>query len=242
MDPAKVLAIQDWPEPRNVRDIQSFLGFANFYHRFIHSYAELTTPLTNLCKKNTPWLFGTTEQETFQALKVAFTSAPVLCHWTLDLPMMVETDALDFAIAGILSVTTPNNEIHLVTFFSHLLQSVEHNYDTHNKELLAIFKAFKSWRHFLEGAAATIDTVMDHKNLEYFTTSKKLTCHQARWSEFLSQFNLRIRFQPGRLGSKPDALTCRWDVYTHNEADTATPPNVRPVFAAEQLTPLTIQT
>src|SRR5258708_3850908 len=154
-------------------------------------------------------------------LKAAFASAPVLCHWTLDLPMMVEMDASDFAIVGILSVTTPDNEIHPVAFFSHLLQSVECNYNTHDKELLAIFKAFKSWRHFLEGVAATIDTVMDHKNLEYFTT-KKLTHCQARWSEFLLQFNLRIHFQPGRLGSKPDALTCRWDVYTDNEADGAT--------------------
>jgi len=108
--------------------------------------------------------------------------------------MTVEMDASDFAIVGILSVTTPNNKICPVAFFSCLLQSVECNYNTHDKELLAIFKAFKSWRHFLEGAAITINTVTDHKNLEYFTTSKKLTCHQARWSEFLSQFNLRIHF------------------------------------------------
>src|SRR5258708_28335612 len=176
-------------------------------------------PLTNLCKKNTPWLFGATERETFQVLKAAFTSAPVLCHWTPDLPMTVEMDASDFAIVGILSVTTPDNEICPVAFFSHLLQSTERNYHTHNKELLAIFEAFKSWRHFLEGVATTIDTVMDHKNLEYFNTSKKLTHWQARWSEFLLQFNLRIHFRPGRLGSKPDALTCRWDVYTDDEAD-----------------------
>src|SRR5258708_23163926 len=108
--------------------------------------------------------------------------------------MTVEMEASDFAIVGILLVTTPNNEIPLVTFFSCSLQSVECNYNTHDKELLAIFEAFKSWRHFLEGVATTIDTVMDHKNLEYFTTSKKLTSHQARWSEFLSQFNLRIHF------------------------------------------------
>src|SRR5258707_9426737 len=108
--------------------------------------------------------------------------------------MTVEMDASDFAIVGILSVTTPNNKICPVAFFSCLLQSAECNYNTHDKELLAIFKAFKSWRHFLEGVATTIDTVTDHKNLEYFTTSKKLTHHQARWSEFLSQFNLRICF------------------------------------------------
>ena len=174
-------------------------------------------------------------------LKTAFTLAPVLCHWTLDLPMMVEMDASDFAIVGILPITTPNNKIHLVAFFSCSLQSAECNYDTHDKELLAIFEAFKSWRHFLEGTATTIDMVTDHKNLEYFTTSKKLIRQQARWSEFLLQFNLRIWFQPGRLGSKPDALTHRWDVYTDNGADGTTPLNVQPVFAAE-LTPPAIPT
>src|SRR5260221_1744173 len=99
--------------------------------------------------------------------------------------MTVEMDTSDFTIVGILSVTTPDNEICPVAFFSWLLQSTEHNYNTQDKELLAIFEAFKSWRHFLEGAATTINTVTDHKNLEYFTTTKKLTHQQARWSEFL---------------------------------------------------------
>ncbi len=77
-----------------------------------------------------------------------------------------------------------------------MLQSTEQNYNTHNKELLEIFKAFtfKGWRHFLEGTATTIDAVTDHKNLEYFTTTKKLTCQQARWSEFLSLNYLKIHF------------------------------------------------
>ena len=91
---------------------------------------------------------------------------------------------------------------------------MEKNYDTHNKELLAMFEVFKNWHHFLEGSGEVIDTVTDHKNLEYFTTSKKLSCWQARWAEFLAQFNMRVRFRPGRLGSKLDALTHRWDLYT----------------------------
>ena len=83
----------------------------------------------------------------------------------------------------------------------------------HDKELLTIFKAFKTWRHYLEGSASPVDVVTNHKNLEYFSTSKVLTRRQARWSEYLCQFNLVIRFQPGKLGAKPDALTRRWDVY-----------------------------
>src|SRR5258708_37427739 len=108
--------------------------------------------------------------------------------------MTVETDVSNCTIAGILSVTTEDGKIRPVAFYSRTLQSAEQNYDMHNKELLAIFEAFKSWQHFLEGSAAAINTVMDYKNLEYFTSTKKLTRQQARWSEFLSQFNLRICF------------------------------------------------
>ena len=112
------------------------------------------------------------------------------------------------------------------------------NYDTHDKELLAIFEAFKTWRHYLEGSASPVDVVTNHKNLEYFSTFKVLTHQQARWSEYLCQFNLVIHFQPGKLGAKPDALTRRWDVYP-KEGDKGftrvNPQNFQPVFTAEQL-------
>src|SRR5260370_27999513 len=113
-----------------------------------------------------------------------------------------------------------------------MLQSAKWNYDTHDKELLVIYEAFKTWHHYLEGSAKTIDTVMDHKNLEYFTTTKKLTRRQARWSEFLSQFNLSIHFRPGRLGAKPDALTQRPDIYSESAA---TDCNRQPVLTPQQL-------
>src|SRR5258705_418946 len=111
MDPTKVSTIQDWPEPQKVRDVQAFLGFANFYWRFIHTYSEMTHPLNHLCKKAIPWHFGTEEGKAFRDLKEAFRSAPVLAHWAPNLPMTVETDASDGAIAGILSVTTEDGDI-----------------------------------------------------------------------------------------------------------------------------------
>ena len=125
----------------------------------------------------------------------------------------METNASDYALAAILSITTKDNEIYPIAFHSRTFSTPELNYNVHDKELLAIFEAFKIWRHYLEGSASPIDIVMDHKNLEYFSTTKVLTRRQARWSEYLSQFNLVIRFRPGRLGTKPDALTRRWDVY-----------------------------
>src|SRR5258708_20950632 len=105
----------------------------------------MTLPLNHLCKKSTNWHFGMEEAKAFQNLKKAFESALVLAHWALDLPMMVEMDASDCAIVGILSVTTEDGEIQPVAFYSHTLQSTEQNYDMHNKDLLAIFEVFKSW-------------------------------------------------------------------------------------------------
>src|SRR5258708_10906711 len=117
-DPTKVSMIQDGPEPQKVQDVQAFLGFANFYQRFIHNYLEITLPLNHLCKKSTTWHFGMEEAKAFQNLKKAFGSAPVLAHWAPDLPMTVETDASNCAIVGILSVTTEDGEIRPVAFYS----------------------------------------------------------------------------------------------------------------------------
>jgi len=119
-------------------------------------------------------------------------------HSDSDAQLVVETDASDYALAAILSIMTKDNEIHPVVFHSRTFSAPELNYDIHDKELLVIFKAFKIWRHYLEGSASPIDVVTDHKNLEYFSTTKILTRRQARWLEYLSQFNLVIRFCPGR--------------------------------------------
>ena len=119
----------------------------------------------------------------------------------------METDALDYALAAMLSIYNKENEVHPVAFHSHTFTVVELNYDTYDKELLAIFEAVKIWQHYLEGPAYSINVVTDHKNLEYFSTTKVLIQRQAWWSKYLSQFNLVIRFYPSCLGTKPDALT-----------------------------------
>ncbi|KAL7281329.1 hypothetical protein ACG7TL_004638 [Trametes sanguinea] len=233
MSESKVKAILDWPEPRKVHDIQAFLGFANFYRRFIPNYSEIVLPLTRLTRKSVLWDFNEDCRNAFNTLKKAFTTAPVLHHWEPDRPLTVETDASDYTIAGILSITSDSGELHPVAFHSRTLSGAELNDDTHDKELLAIFKCFKTWRHYLEGSATPIDVVTDHKNLEYFATTKILTRRQARWSEFLSQFNFVIRFRPGKLGAKPDALTRRWDVYPKeggSDYSVVNPHNYRPIF------------
>ena len=238
MSPDKIQTISDWPEPRKVKDIQSFLGFANFYRQFIFNYSDIVVPLTRLTRKDAPWNFSKECRHSFNALKHAFTTVPILTHFIPDTPITVETDTSDYAVTSILSITCADSELRPVAFYSWTLTAPELNYDTHDKELLAIFEAFKSWHHYLEGSASPIDVVTNHKNLEYFSTSKVLTRWQARWSEFLSQFNLVIHFRPGKLGAKPDALTRRWDVYP-KEGDSGyarvNPQNFRLVFTQEQL-------
>jgi len=150
----------------------------------------------------------------------------------------METDASDYTVAGILSITCADGEICPVAYYSQTLTAPELNYNTHDKELLAIFEAFQNWCHYLEGSTSRIDVVMDHKNIKYFSTSKVLSHWQAWWFEFLSQFNLVIRFCPRKLGAKLDALTRQWDVYP-KEGDSGyarvNPQNLRPVFTQAQL-------
>ena len=203
----KVTVICDWPKPHKVKDIQSFLGFTNFYCRFIFNYSNIMVPLSWLTQKDAPWNFSKDCRHCFNQLKEAFTTAPILTHYQPGALITIETDTLDYAIASILSITCSDGEIQLVAFYSHTLTAPELNYDTHDKELLTIFKAFKTWQHYLEGSASPVDVVTNHKNLEYFSTSKVLTRRQARWSEYLCQFNLVIHFRPSKLGAKPDALT-----------------------------------
>ena len=132
----------------------------------------------------------------------------------------------------------PDGTVHPIAFHSRTLTATELNYDTHDKELLAIYEAFRTWRHYLEGSSTPIDVITDHKNLEYFSTTKLLTRRQARWSEYLNAFNLVIRFRPGKLGAKPDALTRRWDVYLKEGGSgyaSVNPHNFKPIFSSEHL-------
>jgi len=150
----------------------------------------------------------------------------------------METDASDYALATILSIVNKDNEVHPVAFHSHTFTTAELNYNIHNKKLFAIFEAFKIWQHYLEGLAYSIDIVTNHKNLEYFSTTKILIQRQVQWSEYLSQFNLVIRFYSGCLGTKLDTLTRQWDIYPKGENTsyaTVNPYNFKPIFTQEQL-------
>ena len=142
MDQVKVKVIQDWPEPQKVRDVQSFLSFANFYRCFVFNYSDIIVPLTRLTHKGITFQFTDKAHLAFTVLKEAFTTVPILTHWIPDHPIVIETDASDYALAAILSIVTEDDQLHPVTFHSHSFSASELNYDVHDKELFTIYEVF----------------------------------------------------------------------------------------------------
>ncbi|KAF8748833.1 hypothetical protein RHS01_10525 [Rhizoctonia solani] len=150
LDKLKIQAVQEWPTPTKVKEVQSFLGFANFLRRFVANFSHIARPLHNLVKKDTAWQWSTKEQEAFQKLKDAITNAPVLCHANPAKPYFLETDASGAALGSILSQRQEDGRLHPLGFLSESFKGAKQNYDTHDKELLAIIRSFEYWRvpHF----------------------------------------------------------------------------------------------
>ena len=209
MDQAKVSAVQDWPQPQNVKDVQGFLGFANFYRRFIRNFSKIAAPLTGLTRKDRAFVWAPDYKRAFSKLKQAFTLAPILQHFDWNKPVTVETDASDYVVAGVLYQPDSDDRLRPVAYFSTKMSVAECNYEIYDKELLAIVKAFEEWRLELEGTEKPVNVISNHKNLEYFMSTKSLNRRQVRWSEFLSRFNFKITYRKGVLNTAADALTCR---------------------------------
>ena len=145
----------------------------------------------------------------FDGLIMAFTTAPILRHFDYDREVVVETDVSDYVSAGVLFQYDDEGTLHPVAFYSKKHSPAECNYEIYDKELLAIVRVFEEWRPHLEGSSHPVQVLSNHKNLEYFMSTKLLNRRQARWSEFLSRFNFKILYRPGKQGAKPDALTRR---------------------------------
>jgi hypothetical protein len=209
MDPKNICAMQDWEPPSNLKDVRAFLGFANFYRRFIRNYSHIVQLLTFLTHKGVPFAWSMEQQTAFDTLKATFTSAPVLARFDPDRDVIVEMDASDYVSASVLSQYNDDNVLHPVAYFSKKHSPVEYNYEIYDKELLAIIRAFEEWCPELQSIINPIHVSSDHKNLEYFMTTKLLNRYEAPWSQFLSQFNFKIVYHPSTAGGKPDALTHR---------------------------------
>ncbi|CCO35513.1 Retrotransposable element Tf2 155 kDa protein type 1 [Rhizoctonia solani AG-1 IB] len=211
LDKLKIQAVQEWPAPTTVKQVQSFLGFANFLRRFVANFSHMARPLHNLVKKEITWKWTEKEQEAFDNLKRAITEAPVLAHADPDKPYFLETDASGAALGSVLSQQQEDGRLHPIGFLSESFKGAEVNYDTHDKELLAIIRSLEHWHIFLESTHDPITIFTDHHNLEYWKESRTFNRRHACWHLLLSDFNFCITYRPGKQSGKPDALSRRSD-------------------------------
>ena len=208
MDPEEVRAVEQWPTPTDRKALQRFLGFANFYRRFIRNYSSITAPLTRLTSTKVRFAWEQEAEEAFRNLKGRFTSAPILVHPDPERQFIVEVDASNTGVGAVLSQrSTGDAKVHPCAFYLHRLSPAKRNYDIGNKELLAVKLAIEEWRQWLEGAWVPFQVWTDHKNLEYLHSAKRLNSPQAWWTLFFSRFNFHLAYQPGSKNVKPDALS-----------------------------------
>jgi hypothetical protein len=219
MDPAKVAAVKTWAQPKNLRDVCVFIGFANFYRRFIKDFAAITRPLHDLTKKDAPWRWTWVEKKAFQTLKDAFISKPILAMWDPARPTRLETDASAHTISSMISQCCNNGLYHPVAFHSKSLTGAERNYNTHDREMYAIIQVLEDWHHFLKGLPETFEIWINHANLQYWTKAQNLTRCQARWALWLSRFHFTLTHKPGKLNVLANTLSCLPDSKVHNSED-----------------------
>ncbi|GBG71085.1 hypothetical protein CBR_g8385 [Chara braunii] len=217
----KIQAIQEWPEPRNVTDVCSFLGLAGYYQRFIKGYSKIAAHLTKLQCEDGPFDFGEKARESFLTLKAALLSAEVLHIYDPLLPTRVTTNASGYGIGAVLE-QHDGVDWHPVEYFSKKVSVVHSIDDARKKELLAFVHVLKQWRHFLLGRSQ-FRWVTDNNPLVFYKTQDTVNSTIARWMTFIDQFDFFPNHIPGKSNRFADALSRRPDhctaVYSTFEID-----------------------
>ena len=192
VDPAKTAVLSEWPVPKDVPEVRSFVGLATYFRKFIQGFSKLVAPLTNLTKQAVPWNWTDECQTAFENVKHALTHAPVLVAPDFTKPFHVIADA---SITGLGAVLM--QEGNPIAFESRRLIPAEVNYTTSEQELLAVVHAFKTWRCFLEGVN-DVTVITDHNPNVTLQTNTNLSRRQARWAEYLQRFRFTWEYRPGR--------------------------------------------
>ena len=219
MDPIKVQGITEWPAPQNIKQLRSFLGFGNFYRKFIRKYADIARPLNELLRKDTPFIWTQETDKSFNTLKKRFTEEPVLAMPDITRPFQIEADASKYASGAVLTQLDMNGDRHPVAFLSKSFAPNERNYEIYDRELLAIIRALGEWRHYVQGSPHATVIYSDHKNLTYYRTPQRLTPRQARWRLILSEYNLQLVHLPGTKMILSDSLSRRPDLCPEEDHD-----------------------
>jgi hypothetical protein len=219
MDSVKLGGIRDWPTPTTVEQVRSFFGFGNFYWKFIFHYSDLAQPLNYLTKKDKKFEWTTDCQNTFDTMKKQFTEEPVLLMPDQLKPFQIESDTSKVATRAILMQLDSNRDWHPIAFMSKTFSETKRKYEIYDRELLGIIRALKEWRHYIQESGYMTVVHSDHKNLMYFWTAQKLNDRQARWSLYLSGFDIKLIHLPGTKMVQSDTLSRRPDYGAKGQFD-----------------------
>jgi hypothetical protein len=202
VDPEKREAIREWPVPKNVTEVRSFMGLAGYYKRFIEGFSNIAHPITSLQRKGVKFQWTLDCKKSFQHLKQLLTSAPILRIADPNGYFIVCTDACKEGLGG---VFTQNGFI--ICYESRKLKEHERHYATHDLELAAIVHTLRKWRHYLMGKRFELRT--DHNGLKYLFDLLTLNDRQSRWLEFISEYDFDIKHMKGKENKVADALSRR---------------------------------
>lgn len=203
-DPLKVRAVQDFPIPKNLSELRSFLGLMNYYHRFIQDYARIALPLYYLTRKGVKYEWSGVCDTAFNRLKKALLSAPCLRTPNFRAPFVLQTDASKEGIAGVLTQEFDGEE-HPIAYISRQLNKAEKNYSGTELECLAVVWSIGQFEHYLLDAPFTL--VTDHSALQWMSSKKFENTRIMRWILKLQEFTFNVQHRAGSKNANADALS-----------------------------------
>ena len=210
-------AIREYEHPKNVKELQRFLGKINYYRRFIQNASSILKPLYDLLKKERQFVWSEDCQKSFDKVKDILQSKPVLQMYNPNLQCYVFTDASKIGIGAILKQIGDDNLLHPVSYFSKRLLKYQENYSIPELECLAIVESIDFWHHYLYGKRFIV--LSDHNALKWLKNVKKPNSRLFRWSLKLDQYNFEIRYQPGKMNTEADALSRCPIIYENDNAE-----------------------
>ena len=194
--PGKVKAVIEWPRPKSVHDVRSFLGLASYYRRFVRGFSEIARPLTELTRAGAEWKWSTSQHTAFNRLKLALTTAPVLMLPDFEKQFVVTTDASDAAVGAILEQDFGNG-LQPIAFASRKLNNAEMRYSAYERELLGIVWAIAQWKHYFRGLHSVVIQT-DHAPLRHLPNQASVNTRVWKWINIMQGYNLEIRHIPGK--------------------------------------------
>lgn len=204
-DPRKIAVVANWPAPRNVRELRSFLGLASYYRRFIHNFSMIAKPLNALLKQSTSWSWGAEQEAAFQSLVARLCSQPVLAFPDHSQPFLLSTDASGSGIGAILKQKDAEDREHVIAYASRSLTPAETRYTVTELECLACVYGINQFRQFLFGKHFYIIT--DHCALCFLMKIRNPNGRLARWALLLQDFSFDIMYKSGKSHKDADALS-----------------------------------